>query len=281
MPARASRFLYVVDLHGDEFSYEAALQTARDVGAGAIVNGGDLLPHSRKGAFAAQREFLGWLGGHWAAVRDAGLANYAMFGNDDAKALLPALDELAASGLVVRLDGHGWCTFGEWSLLGFPWIPDPPFRLKDWCRHDGAARTASEQYGTPLVSTLEGLAELPVDALFRLRTIEDELASLPPPPDPSRAILVAHGPPAGIGLDVCGDRRGVGSEALRRHLERSGFPLALHGHIHESPHVSGRWWGRLGRTTCVNPGALERPPWVVVDLEQRTLEHRILGTTTF
>jgi hypothetical protein len=31
----------------------------------------------------------------------------------------------------------------------------------------------------------------------------------------------------------------------------------------------------------VNPGALERPPWVVVDLERRILEHRILGSTTF
>jgi Icc-related predicted phosphoesterase len=281
MSGSPARFLYVVDLHGDEFSFEAALQAAQDVGASAIVNGGDLLPHSRKAAFAAQREFLRWLGGHWAKVRDAGLANYGMFGNDDAKALLGGFDELVAEGLVVRLDGNGWRTFGEWSLLGFPWIPDPPFRLKDWCRHDDAQRWAPEQFAAPLVSTLGGLVEQPADALFGLPTIEEELAGLPPPPDPSHAIFVAHGPPAGIGLDVLGDGRGVGSEALRRHLSRSGFALSLHGHIHESPHMSKRWWGRLGATTCVNPGALERPPWLVVDLERRTLEHRILGATTF
>jgi Icc-related predicted phosphoesterase len=275
------RFLFVVDLHGDEFSYEAALQGARAAGASAIVNGGDLLPHGLRNAFAGQREFLRWLRGHWAAVRDAGLASYAMFGNDDAGALVGALDEAAAEGLVVRLDGHGWLDLGGWSVTGVPWVPDPPFRLKDWCRHDDAERRSPPQFGTPLFSTPDGLVERPVDALHALPTVEDELAALPPPPEPSRAILVMHGPPAGIGIDVCGDRRGVGSEAGRRFLERSGFPLSLHGHIHESPHVSGRWWGRLGKTTCVNPGALERPPWVLVDLDARRLEHRTLGATEF
>ena len=281
------RFLFVVDLHGDEESYETALAVACDRGASAMINGGDLLPHGLRNAYAGQRNFLGWLRGYWAAARDAGVACYAMFGNDDARALAAGLDEIASEGLVTRLDGGGWHELrgsggaDGWTILGFPWVPDTPFRLKDWCRHDDASRTSPPQFGPPLISTSLGLIDVPVDALSRLPTIEEELSALPAPPDPSRAVFVAHGPPSGIGLSTTGDRKDVGSGACARFLERSGFALSLHGHIHESPHVSGRWWGRLGRTVCANPGALERPPWVLVDLDARTIEHRTLGKAGF
>jgi Icc-related predicted phosphoesterase len=42
----------------------------------------------------------------------------------------------------------------------------------------------------------------------------------------------------------------VGSKAVRRIIEEYQPPLALHGHIHESP---GRH--RIGRTECINPGS--------------------------
>jgi len=276
------RVLYTVDLHGDAESYEAVLRVAHERGAAAIVNGGDLLPHAHRNAFAGQGAFLEWLREHFGRVRDAGLACFAMFGNDDARALVGGLDEMDREGLCRRLDRGGWLELGAgWSVLGFPWVPDPPFRLKDWCRHDDADRRSPPQFGTPLVSTPEGFVERPADWVAGRPTIEDELAALPAPPDPARALFVMHTPPAGLGLDATGDGRGVGSRAARRFLEACGWPLALHGHIHESPHVTGRWFGRLGRTTCVNPGAMERPCWVLIDLEARTLEHRRLGTTTF
>ncbi|MBN1770463.1 MAG: metallophosphoesterase [Deltaproteobacteria bacterium] len=276
------RLVYVVDLHGDEESYEASLRLALEREATAIVNGGDLLPHAMRNAFAGQREFLGRLRGYYARVREAGLRCFAMFGNDDARALVGGLDELDREGLCRRLDGRGWLELGAgWSVLGFPWVPDPPFRLKDWCRHDDAGRRSPPQFGPPLVSTPTGLEERPADWVAGLPTLEDELAALSAPPDPERALFVMHGPPTGIGLDVTGDGRNVGSRASRRFLEACGWPLALHGHIHESPHVSGSWFGRLGRTTCVNPGAMERPSWVLVDLERRTLEHCLRGTGTF
>ncbi len=42
----------------------------------------------------------------------------------------------------------------------------------------------------------------------------------------------------------------VGSKAVRRIIEEYQPPLALHGHIHESP---GRH--RIGKTECINPGS--------------------------
>jgi Icc-related predicted phosphoesterase len=42
----------------------------------------------------------------------------------------------------------------------------------------------------------------------------------------------------------------VGSEAVRRVIERHQPMLSLHGHIHES-----RGAIKIGRTLCVNPGS--------------------------
>jgi Icc-related predicted phosphoesterase len=42
--------------------------------------------------------------------------------------------------------------------------------------------------------------------------------------------------------------------------------LSLHGHIHESPEVSGRWYAKLGRTICIQPGQLDEFTYVTIDL---------------
>ena len=81
-----------------------------------------------------------------------------------------------------------------------------------------------------------------------------------------------HAPPHGIGLDVCSDRRLAGSVAGRDHILDRQYLLSLHGHIHESPFVTGRWSAKLGDTTCVQPGALP-PVHVMVDLESGFITH--------
>ena len=33
--------------------------------------------------------------------------------------------------------------------------------------------------------------------------------------------------------------------------------MSLHGHIHESPKISGLWYNKLGKTICIQPGQTE------------------------
>jgi len=78
-------------------------------------------------------------------------------------------------------------------------------------------------------------------------------------PDGARAIVVTHAPPAGTGLGILGGLlRGqdVGSEAVRRWILRAQPLLTLHGHIHESPGVSGVHTAAIGRTVCHQPGQM-------------------------
>ena len=48
-------------------------------------------------------------------------------------------------------------------------------------------------------------------------------------------------------------------------IKRKQPLLTLHGHIHESPDVSGSWKQKIGRTISMNPGS---NAFAVVDLEK-------------
>ena len=66
----------------------------------------------------------------------------------------------------------------------------------------------------------------------------------------------------------------VGSRAVAQFLAERRGRLSLHGHIHESPFVGGRWRSSIGETTCVQPGQLvgEDCVSVVIDLENLEMD---------
>ncbi len=80
----------------------------------------------------------------------------------------------------------------------------------------------------------------------------DDLAKDAPSLD--RAILVCHAPPAKTALGVIGDGTDVGSVALGKWIQKHQPLLTLHGHIHESPKVTGEHTAKVGRTTAHQPG---------------------------
>jgi hypothetical protein len=50
----------------------------------------------------------------------------------------------------------------------------------------------------------------------------------------------------------------------------------LHGHIHESPEVSGAWQATLGATRCIQPGQRDDEfAYVNVDLASMTAERQV------
>jgi Icc-related predicted phosphoesterase len=55
--------------------------------------------------------------------------------------------------------------------------------------------------------------------------------------------------------------------------------LTLHGHVHESPKISGTFVDRIGATTIVNPGCDRKEPHLVlINLDNlAVLEHSVYG----
>jgi len=85
-------------------------------------------------------------------------------------------------------------------------------------------------------------------------TIEEDLQRLARPTDLKKTIYVMHSPPYGTRLDSIQGGHHVGSKAIKTFVEKSQPLLTLHGHIHESPEVSGSFFDKIGETISVNPG---------------------------
>jgi len=271
-------FLYVTDLHGDRRKYERTLSLAVETGAWLVLNGGDMFPHGRmqedQGEFL--REFLD---PHFARYQEAGIRYFGFPANDDLRVHDPLFDEICSRYPLVENIAGRKVAAGPYEFLGFNLVTDFPFRLKDRARMDDGAFAFPAQFGTGVLSRPGEWEEIPDWKAYArtLPTIEEELAALPPPGDPSRAVYVIHGPPAGLELDVVRGGQRVGSPATARFIRTVRPRLTLHGHIHESPDESGVWMGRLGETVCIQPGQSASGLSVVVgELEEMRFDRRIL-----
>lgn len=273
--------LYASDLHGHTGLYRELIETAWRVRARAVILGGDLAPHTD---VVAQRRFyaeffLPLIREYLAKPGSADL--YYIAGNDDWKASLTVLEEAGVDRLHAL---HGRAVpfgLGGW-IAGLASVPITPFAMKDWDRWEEGLTPAAK---------MEGFRSEPDGGLraftFRGRERHESLAgelnglerAIPADADP--LICVFHSPPHGTACDQIARGVHVGSRETRKFLERKGPMLGLHGHIHESPAVSGRFADRLGRTICVNAGQKMGSPlhavWFAMEDPAGTLTHTLLG----
>ena len=251
---RETDVLYTSDLHGNRALYQEAFALAMKLEVRALVFGGDLAPHaSVKEQRVFFQEFLLPLFREYRSEPRSADIFYVM-GNDDWRANLSLLTE---SG--IERFHHIHCVVRP--FLGASWVAGlgsvtvTPFALKDWERWEDGIKPSVRYDG--FRSSPDGSVH-PFDFRGReweerlgmdFEAIERELA-----PERAPLICVFHGPPYETGLDQLPGGAHVGSRETRRFLEAHQPLLALHGHIHESPAVSGRFADRLGATICVNPG---------------------------
>jgi Icc-related predicted phosphoesterase len=55
-------------------------------------------------------------------------------------------------------------------------------------------------------------------------------------------------------LDLIQGGKSAGSHSIKAFIEEHQPLLTLHGHIHESPDLSGAYFDRIGETLSINPG---------------------------
>ena len=268
--------LFVTDLHGAIWKYERVFDVARLIGADAVVNGGDMFPHARD--LTTQGEFIrGFLDEHLSRYDSAGIPYLCYPGNDDLRIHDPLLEEICERHPSAFNMAQNRFEIGGTEFIGMNWVVDYPFLLKDRCRKDTSEYVFQAQLGTARLSTPEGWKEIEDWPGFAasLPTIEEELARLPRPAEASRSIYIFHMPPLGLGLDECAGGARVGSRAIRDFLSKQQPRLSLHGHIHESPEVSGKWRVRLGETVCVQPGQTMDLVYVIIDVSAMDFDRRV------
>jgi Icc-related predicted phosphoesterase len=268
--------LFVTDLHGITWKYDRLLRIAHSFRVQVLIHGGDMLP--RDGNPFDQDEFIvRYLDYHFAQFDAAGIYYLCFLGNDDLRIFNGLFDETCNKyPHIVNLAQRKF-QVENFEFIGMNWIVDYPFRLKDWCRMDTEDYVFQQQLGSGLLSTPDGWKELDDWPAYArtLPTLKNELSQLVRPANMNQAIYVIHMPPHRLGLDKCANGLEVGSKAVYNFLLESQPILSLHGHIHESPEVSGEWHAMLGRTVCVQPGQLASLTYVTIDLDAMSLNRHL------
>lgn len=228
------KIVFATDVHGNAESYERLLKEAERKEIGAVVIGGDITPFGGFNAIVTQRAFLE---DYFVPRLERFRKNtkkpvFVMMGNDDFSINIDVLEKAEVHG-ILRIMHNKVLPLGKFSIAGYSFIPPTPFMIKDWERD------------------------------------EDEIAAdlkiLSSKSEPKKTLFVFHAPPAETGLDMLYNGAHMGSAAVLGFIKQKQPLVTLHGHIHESPEMSGSWKQKTGKTVSINPGS---NAFVVVDLEK-------------
>jgi uncharacterized protein len=243
----------------------------------ALIIGGDIVPHS-----LPQAQALGLLDAQAAYLENTlipalkqikgqrDIPIYLDLSNDDFAANRHILEHYQGKLLhLLHMQKHA--LNDHIDVIGYMNVPPTPFQRKDWEKPDTGdrpyapgTRVRLKGYLTDTGRIQETVLDLDSDD-----TMEKDLHLL------SSKILgpfifVAHCPPWDTPLDLLFNGKHAGSISIRRFVERwskEGRMLAsLHGHIHESPQISGVTQTRIHRTLCINPGQQERLQFALFEI---------------
>jgi Icc-related predicted phosphoesterase len=256
------RLLLTSDLHQRVEKWSHLVEAAQQERPRFVIIAGDLLP--KVAAFARQERFFDDMRRFFVAItQQPPVTILTYFGNDDAHVLEPLLDQLESEGLCINMNGR---VHREEGLVfcGMNRVRDYPFGYKHWCARDGDYVASAVQFcGEGLTLNADGeLAPLEnlVAYLSAKPSIGDALNQLTAqlrPGEMERSVWMVHQPPAGLGMDICGDGREVGSPTVSEFIRVHQPLLGSSGHIHESPYQKGgRWIARQGRTAWVQAGQM-------------------------
>ena len=254
------KFIYACDIHGDTNKYEKLFKTAQKEDIKYMVLGGDLLP-KRGIRVIIQPEFIrDFFEDYFKRLKENNIKCILIPGNDDLEKFDIEINELCEKYSNIYNIDNKKLDIEDVSFIGLSKVLDHPFGSKNRVLIEKNLKMQPQlsqdiyinrDTEVITISEWERYRETNIDKM------EDILSSLPVVDKSRKTIYVLHNPPYGIGLDVCANGLQVGSKAITSFLEESNSYMALHGHIHESPKISGLWYNKLGKTICIQPGQTE------------------------
>jgi Icc-related predicted phosphoesterase len=269
-------FLYVTDLHGVQWKYERIFEVIKSSKIKTVINGGDMLP---MGKLMKQDKFiLDFLDDHFSKFNSKKIFYLGYLGNDDLRIFDNLFQEICDKYSYIINIAQKNFEVDNYEYIGMNWVVDFPFALKDRARKDMKDFIFPKQFGNPILSTTNVWKRLNdwVSYAASIPTIEEEMNQLIKPKNMEQTIYIIHTPPSNLGLDVCHDGRKVGSKAIFNFIKKNQPLLTLHGHIHESPDVSSKWYSKLGKTICIQPGQSHHYQdyliYVIIDLKTMQFE---------
>ncbi len=237
--------MFVTDLHGNSAKYKALFELVHEREARAVFMGGDLLPSGTKDIHNFFKNEI------VSKTKKTPNRFFMIMGNDDPRAYETLFVEADKNGDIEYIHNRSsW--LGDRCVIGYSYVPPTPFMLKDWERYD-----VSRYVDVGSIHPTDGVRTVALeDELFE--TIEKDLEEISRKTQPENTIYLFHSPPYNTALDLTGNAGmmvnhapmdpHVGSIAIKRFIEEKQPLLTLHGHIHESPSLTGSWKEKIGNT---------------------------------
>ena len=270
--------LFVSDLHGKMSRYEALFRIIKKEKPDFVFLGGDLLPHTNIQPDLNQPDEIDFIKDFmirkFSKLKDKLDCAYPDIflipGNDDHKILFDAVAEGEKEDLWRNLHNH-CVVIGKYRFYGYGCVPPTPFRIKDWDRFD-----ISKEIEPGNIAPADGYHSVPPDHDPETATIKNDLQALVNYDVLDYGVFLFHSPPYQTMLDQVHIRkadpeqqlltRNVGSKAIRIFIEEKQPYITMHGHIHESPGISGKWKQAIGRTWSFS-AAHDGPELAVITFE--------------
>ena len=271
------RILYTSDIHANPGHLESMARAVWVHDVDTLIVGGDLVPHylPRKPGMSileAQAVYLELtlVPALKRLKAQTEITIYLDLGNDDFAANRRILEDHSGD-LIHLLHMQKHALTDQVDLVGYMTVPPTPFTRKDWEKPDSRARPYSPGSRVRLdghITSGGSMAEVTLD-INTDETIAADLEQLSARID-GPFVFVAHCPPYGTPLDVLFSGEHAGSLSIRHFIERwsraGRLIAALHGHIHESPRMSGTNQMRINKTVCINPGQGDALQYVILEL---------------
>lgn len=271
------RAFFVSDLHGDEEKYDKLFDLILKETPDSVFIGGDVFPVYY--AFPPDQFMESFLTPRLEKLKLTLQSNYPgiyiITGNDDPAFTVPLLEKMDKNGLIF-FSNNRKLTKGSYTVFGYPYVPPTPFMLKDFEKYD-----ISRFIPRGSVSPEEGFRTVSIEAnKIKWSTIKYDLNDLTYGFESfDKCLMLFHSPPYDtnldkmIGQDIDGidELTNVGSIAIRKFIELNQPLLTMHGHIHESPALSGSWRDMIGNTTCFS-AACEANELAVIKFDTNDLQ---------
>ncbi|MBS3113633.1 metallophosphoesterase [Candidatus Woesearchaeota archaeon] len=278
------KLIYTADLHGNEEFYKRLLKKAENENVNAIVIGGDLCPrdgNTIREKISNQKLFLeNFMISLFKEFRkrNKNIDIYVIMGNDDFRINLKILENAEKNKILKSIHDKSIKLNKNFNIAGYSFVNPTPFRLKDWEKPD------FENVKNLLFLNIPENHEVIFDndkmpmQLFNEEirsiekengTIQEDLTKLKKLSNPKKIFYVIHAPPFNTKLDIITTGAHVGSKSIREFIEKEKPLLTLHGHIHESPKMSGSWKDKISNTICINVGSSypeDKLNCVIIDL---------------
>jgi Icc-related predicted phosphoesterase len=274
-----NKFLFVSDLHGKVKRYQRLFQLIQSDRPDVLLLGGDLLPHiyyTLNKSKTSEQDFVHqFLIPEFARLKQQLRTQYPriflILGNDDSRNFESPILQAENDGLWDYLHLRSM-NIEKYQIFGYSCVPPTPFTLKDWEKYD-----VSRFVDPGCISPEEGYRTVPVrEEEAKYGTIQSDLAQLSEGKDLKNSIFLFHSPPYQTALDRAAlDGKmidhvpldvHVGSIAIKRFIENQQPLITLHGHIHESSRITGKWKERIGRTHLFS-AAYDGPELAVVKFD--------------